>query len=99
MMHLRLINRFGDVVKCARLGVTKPKVIQSEKKPDLICLHELLDNSKTFTEFAANERIKETVNTCLLDARNHGKSEHCDSHTFKDMAYDLIDYIANRDMK
>ena len=35
----------------------------------------------------------------MLDARNHGKAEHTKTMTFPEMAYDLVDYIANRDMK
>jgi len=96
-----LLRRFYfSTVKCARLGdhiieTTSPKT----NKNNLLWLHGMLDSSTGFIPAASDPSLREKTTSYLLDARNHGKAEHTKTMTYPEMAYDLVDYIANRDMK
>lgn len=101
MLYFRSIQRCSTR-KCARLGETKLSdeegVINAGPKVNLIWMHDLLDQSKSFKEIASSPRLREVANSFLIDARNHGKSEHVSVHTFNAMSLDLVEYIANRNM-
>ena len=60
---------------------------------NLIILHGLLGSHTNFMHIAKSEKIMEKVNCYILDCRNHGLSEHKDSHTQPELALDLAMFI------
>ncbi|MEI7596168.1 MAG: alpha/beta fold hydrolase [Bacteroidota bacterium] len=62
----------------------------------LIILHGLfgmLDNWMTL-----GKRFSENYEVYLIDQRNHGKSPHCESHTYSDLCEDLDLFIKNNNI-
>jgi len=57
-----------------------------------------MGSSKNFRGITHNPKISSKVNTHLLDLRNHGKSDHRDSMTYKEMTEDLYNYILQHDL-
>lgn len=99
MMRMRQAFRFCTF-KCAIMNEIKVPALNGDlTKNNMIWLHGMFDSSKTFVNMASDDQLRRLTNSFLLDARNHGDSEHCDSHSFEELSYDLVDYIANRDMK
>ncbi|EAR83775.1 alpha/beta fold hydrolase (macronuclear) [Tetrahymena thermophila SB210] len=93
------VNLFRFSTKIARLKDYKYPCLDQNVKNNIIWFHGMYDSSKNFFNLAQNEQIRSISNQILLDCRNHGLSEHTETHTFKEMAYDAVEYIANRDMK
>ncbi|EAR83774.1 alpha/beta fold hydrolase (macronuclear) [Tetrahymena thermophila SB210] len=76
-----------------------PALESANTKLNTLWLHGLFDNSKNFLNVAQKEQLRKTTNQTLLDARNHGLSQHLETITFEEMAYDLVEYIAKKDLK
>lgn len=64
----------------------------SEAKSDknIVILHGLFGSSKNWATVAEN--LKQNYNVYTLDARNHGQSEHSNSHTLADMVEDAFNW-------
>ncbi|KAL4429979.1 hypothetical protein ABPG74_000345 [Tetrahymena malaccensis] len=92
-------NLFRFSTKIARLKEYKYPSSDQNVKNNIIWFHGMYDSSKNFFNIAQNQQLRNISNQILLDCRNHGLSEHTETHTFKEMAYDAVEYIANRDMK
>lgn len=98
-MKVRCLFKFSSL-KAVRLKEYIVEGVNTEsRKNNLLWLHGLFDSSKNFLNLAKNEELQKITSSYLLDARNHGLSEHAQTNTFADMSYDLISYIANSDMK
>jgi len=52
----------------------------------MLVLHGLLGSHQNFRNIVKNEAIANFVNPFLLDARNHGDSEHSNLMTYQDLA-------------
>jgi pimeloyl-ACP methyl ester carboxylesterase len=68
------------------------KVFGNPAAPPVLILHGLfgsLDNWQTLAKKIAEEGFR----VFILDLRNHGRSPHTDSHTYDEMAHDLMDFI------
>ena len=62
--------------------------------PHLIILHGLLGSSDNWQSLG--KRYAERHHVWMLDARNHGRSPHDDTHTYEAMAQDVIDFMNDR---
>lgn len=95
------------VLGCFQFSTSKAALLKDYKFPssnpkaknNIVWLHGMFDSSKNFFNATENPDISKLGNHILLDARNHGLSQHTDKFTVDDMVYDLVDYIVNRDMK
>ncbi|WP_027003433.1 alpha/beta fold hydrolase [Hugenholtzia roseola] len=68
------------------------KVFGEKDAPSVLILHGLfgsLDNWQTLAKKIAEAGFR----VFILDLRNHGRSPHAPSHTYDDMAHDLMDFI------
>jgi len=63
----------------------------AEFSPVLIILHGLLGSSDNWHSFG--QKFSEQFHTFTLDARNHGRSPHCDIFNYQVMAEDVIEFI------
>ncbi|EAR83776.1 alpha/beta fold hydrolase (macronuclear) [Tetrahymena thermophila SB210] len=98
MKLLRNAYRFGNT-NIAQLKDYKYPSLDSKSNNNIIWLHGMFDSSRNFLNIAEQEEIRKLGNQTLLDARNHGFSQHTDVYTVQDMVNDFIEYLANRDMK
>lgn len=57
----------------------------------VVILHGLLGSSKNWKSFA--RILANHFKVIILDLRNHGKSDHVDSMTYKDMAGDISNFL------
>ena len=71
----------------------KNSVPCDDKLPLTIILHGLLGSANNWRSLLAREDMLAGRFVCALDLRNHGKSEHADSMTYKEMACDVIDFV------
>lgn len=61
----------------------------------IVFLHGLFGNKNNFRGISYVNDIKSKRNTVLVDARNHGNSEHADTMSYEEMACDLNNLIDN----
>lgn len=71
----------------------KNSVPCDDKLPLTIILHGLLGSANNWRSLLAREDMLAGRFVCALDLRNHGKSEHSDSMTYKEMACDVIEFV------
>ncbi|KAL4429980.1 hypothetical protein ABPG74_000346 [Tetrahymena malaccensis] len=90
--------RFGST-NIAQLKDYQYPSLDGKSTNNIVWLHGMFDSSKNFFKVAEHQDIRKYGNQILLDARNHGLSQHTDVFTVQDMVNDFIDYLANRDMK
>ncbi|EAR82099.1 alpha/beta fold hydrolase (macronuclear) [Tetrahymena thermophila SB210] len=76
-----------------------PAFKNADVKFNALWLHGIFDNSKNFLQIAQHEKLRKNTHSTLLDLRNHGLSQHLESISFEEMAYDLVHYIAQKDLK
>ncbi|KAL4474659.1 hypothetical protein ABPG72_002252 [Tetrahymena utriculariae] len=98
MKLLKNASWFGST-NIAQLKDYKYPSLDSKSTNNIVWLHGMFDSSKNFFNIAEHQDIRKLGNQTLLDARNHGFSQHTDIFTVQDMVNDFIEYIANRDMK
>jgi len=67
-----------------------------EGKP-LVILHGLFGSLDNWLSLSKN--FSEKHHVYLIDARNHGQSPHCDTHTYIEMAEDLFDFFQEHELK
>jgi esterase len=74
--------------KTAKLAFDKIAA-SGTKKGNLLVLHGLFGSKANFRSLSKRPEMSAHHDVYLLDARNHGDSEHVDSHTIADMAADV----------
>jgi pimeloyl-ACP methyl ester carboxylesterase len=57
---------------------------------NMVWLHGLFGNKRNWGFIANDEHIRSKRRSILFDLRNHGESDHHDSHTYKEMVEDVI---------
>lgn len=68
-----------------------------EHGPVLIILHGLLGSLDNWQTLAM--RWGESMRVFSLDQRNHGRSPHSDSFSYRDMVGDLLEFCAYHDLE
>ncbi|HRP69656.1 MAG TPA: alpha/beta fold hydrolase [Turneriella sp.] len=68
-----------------------------DKSRTVIFLHGLFGSAKNFTTLA--ESITDVAETYALDARNHGRSPHTETHNLDDLVLDVKNFIGERSIK
>jgi esterase len=61
-----------------------------EIEKTLVFLHGLFGNSNNWRSISYSDAIRARRRSLLLDMRNHGDSDHCESMTYPEMADDVI---------
>lgn len=82
-----LCKRFTSTVKLSYSLTNKEEFNVANKH--LIFLHGLFGNKNNWRGISYSNSIKSKRNTVIVDARNHGSSEHHDSMTYFEMAHDI----------
>lgn len=67
-----------------------------EGKP-LVILHGLFGSLDNW--FSLAKAFSDNHHVYLVDQRNHGQSTHADSHTYDEMADDLVEFFAEHNLK
>ncbi len=67
-----------------------------EGKP-LVILHGLFGSLDNW--FSLSKHFSDGFHVYLIDQRNHGKSPHCDSHTYEEMADDLYAFFVEHGLE
>jgi len=70
-------------------------IIQNEYPP-LIILHGLYGSGDNW--ISIGKQLSQSFCVHLIDQRNHGQSPHLQSHTYNDMANDLLDYCLEKQL-
>lgn len=65
--------------------------IGADSRAPLIIIPGLFGSTNNWRSFA--RAMGEHYPVIVIDQRNHGRSEHADSHTFADMSNDLLEFI------
>ena len=60
---------------------------------NIIIQHGLMGSAKNFRTLSKTPAFSQYANAHLLDARNHGDSQHTETHTLSDLASDIHEYI------
>lgn len=65
----------------------------SKAHGSLLVLHGLFGSKANFRSLAKRPEMSGHLDVYLLDLRNHGESEHMDSHKVEDMAHDIERFL------
>lgn len=71
--------------------------VGADFRAPLVIIPGLFGSTNNWRSFA--RAMSEHYPVVVIDQRNHGRSEHADSHTFVDMSNDLLEFIDQQDYK
>lgn len=84
--------------KTARLAFDKVAA-QGPAAGSLVVLHGLFGSKANFRSLAKRPELSGARDVYLVDMRNHGESEHVDSHSVRDMAADVERFLDERGLE
>jgi len=64
--------------------------VNSNVNKHMVWLHGLFGNYRNWGFIGSNKTIRSVRHSIFFDMRNHGDSDHHDSHTYQEMVDDII---------